>query len=99
MYLEHIADICGRFGAYIFEDGEQFYRIKAINFNSQTINLACYKRRHTPCCSYKVTLKILNIFDRTAPGFFDPSNFLLIPSKKFQTHSCDGFSTRSEASQ
>ena len=95
VYLEHVAGICGRHGAYIFKDGKRFYRIKAIHFNSQSINLACYKQGRVHTCKFGVTLKVLNIFDRTAPGFYDPSNFLVSRSKN--QHTCDGFSTKSEA--
>ena len=97
IYLEHIPDLCGKYGAYIITDGPKYYKTLVRAFNKETINLACQKRTAKCRCKFKVTLKIENIFDRENPGFYDPSNLIVVPNGNMQSHSCQGFSNLFEA--
>jgi len=86
----------GYSGAYVIKAGSRFYRTVVKCLNKTTINLACQKRIKRNC-KFRANLKILNIFEPTMAGFHDPSNFILIPSKGLESHTCDGYATIYEA--
>ena len=98
IFIEYVSGHTdGRYsGAYIITDGSRYYRTIVKCPNKTTINLAC-QMRNKRNCKFRAKLKILNIFDPAMTGFHDPSNFILIPSKGLDWHSCAGFETIDEA--
>jgi hypothetical protein len=89
-------------GYYIFKIGSLYYSAHERLRNSSTIYLTCttHKSRiNVLKCTFKVSLKVLNIFDQAHPHFYHPNNFLVKPSLRQELHSCEGYESLTEAVQ
>ena len=74
------------------------------NLNKTTINLTCHKRNSNPkyykygkSCKFRITFKVVNIFDPEIEGFFDKNNFIVKSATQSVPHSCDGFENIQDA--
>jgi len=101
IFIKHIPRRSKK-GYYIFKVGSLYYSAHERLRNSTTIYLTCttHKSRiKTVKCTFKVSLKILNVFDELHPYYYDPSNFLVKPSLRHEPHSCEGYESFSEVCQ
>ena len=83
-------------GSYIFKSGSRYYLTYECQQNSTTINCIC-KKRFLSKCKFRVTLQMVNIFDRSLAGFYQKNNLKVKIRKKFEIHTCDGFSSINQA--
>ena len=93
-------------GIYILQEGPRYYRtmLATNNLNKTTINLTCHKRNSNPkyykygkSCKFRITFKVVNIFDPEIEGFFDKNNFIVKSATQSVPHSCDGFENIQDA--
>ena len=82
-------------GTYILKQGSRYYRTLVNSCRKTSINLTCHKRNANPkygkTCKFRVTLKIVNIFDPQIDGFHDRTNLTVKPSTASVAHSCGGY--------
>lgn len=98
VYVKHVPGP-SRYGAFILKSGSLYYKIIPRSYCNNTLYMACARWQHGKGCKFKVRFKILNISDHTVPAFNDASNFSIATTKSCEPHSCDGFTTISEATE
>jgi len=76
---------------FIFKIRAKYFATTVYHHSSkQTLNIQCRKHRYG--CKFKASLKILKVFDKKSPGFYDTDNFTVIPIRT-EDHAqfCMGF--------
>ena len=95
-------------GIYILKERSRYYRtVVATNklpVNKGSITLTCHKRNTNPkyyksgkSCNFRITFKVVNIFDPEKAGFFDKSNFVVKYENQSVPHTCDGYADIEDA--
>jgi len=67
--------------------------------------LVCLKRKSNPKfilkygkgCNFRITFKLVNVFDPEIEGFYDPTNFVVKTENQSVPHTCGGFENIADA--
>jgi len=93
-------------GVYILKQGSRYYRtqLAANKVQKTSISLTCQKRKSNPKyfkygtgCKFRVTFKLVNVFDPAIEGFFDQTNFVVKLENQSVPHNCGGYANIEDA--